>query len=185
MCGILRKTLILALTVVALSGCTKQETKLEPVYTDVVLNGDRCILPFKADKLEMLGYSPMNMDADAVISGNDNVVYFSNYVGEVITVNLGTRHDDTPLYDSFVIDILADVGNTSTSRLRVYGNIGLDSTVSDIKKVYGEPAVAQGDTELYTMSNEDGTKGVYVAVAEDKVVRIEALNTLDFIQKEE
>lgn len=185
-----KKPMIAIVTVLLLGGCAPAPissdvaTPCEPRATiyDLELDGKKLSVPFPVSELEGTGYTMTGDPLEKVVRGVDNIVYYTDEDDGMIVANLGTLDDECSVNEAVVIDILADKGNTDTSRLRVFGGIGFDSTKEEVEKVFGEPVMTDSDLAMYSLTQEGAyMDGVYVAMDGDEIFRVEVLRTQDYI----
>lgn len=186
-----RKLMIMvAVVTVSLCGCTSASntqdvaTPAERKITiyDFELDGKMLTVPFSVSEIEAAGYTLSGEPLEKVVRGVDNIVYYTDEDDGMIVANLGTLEDECSMDEAVVIDILADKGNTDTSRLRVFGGIGFDSTKEEVEEVFGEPVMSDSDLAMYSLTQENAyMDGVYVAMDGDEVFRVEVLKTQDYI----
>ena len=185
-----KKPMIAVVTALLLGGCVPAPissdvaTPCEPRATiyDLELDGKKLSVPFPVSELEGTGYTMTGDPLEKVVRGVDNIVYYTDEDDGMIVANLGTLDDECSVNEAVVIDILADKGNTDTSRLRVFGGIGFDSTKEEVEKVFGEPVMTDSDLAMYSLTQEGAyMDGVYVAMDGDEIFRVEVLRTQDYI----
>ncbi|MCM1440878.1 MAG: hypothetical protein NC131_17010 [Roseburia sp.] len=153
---------------------------------DVKIGDKTYTVPFAVSELEGSGLTLQEATVDTVMRGADNIAYYVDENNGMVVVNLGTMEESCPINDATVIDILADTGNTETTILKVYGDVDFDTPKEDVAEVFGEPMYDDGHTTMYSIVDEDKyMDGVYVALEDDKVVRIEVLSADGYVDMEE
>lgn len=160
-------------------GVSKTYGSALPEYTHITIAGRPHNVPLKVSDLIKDGYSIAMADSVTARHNADNTVYFTHPDGGMLTTNVTTLKDESPIEESVIVDILADTGNTDTTQLAVYGNITFDSTEEEIRTFYGEPKWSFSDSNVYYISldNESELDAVFVGVVDGKVKYIEVCNT--------
>ena len=157
-----------------------------PNYVGVHIGEKEFTVPMSVQDLMACGYSVMACDYPTATKGIDNVVYFTNPSGYLITTNVTTNSDEQcEIVDGTIVDILADTGNTIETELTIYGGISFDSTEEDVQKVYGEARFDFNGDTLYYIPLETGNDMdmVCVALTDGVVRRIEVSNTQGYRQE--
>lgn len=157
-----------------------------PNYVGVHIGEKEFTIPMSVQDLLDCDYSVMACDYSTVTKGVDNVVYFINPSGYLITTNVTTNSDEQcEIVDGTIVDILADTGNTIETELTIYGGISFDSTEEDVQKVYGEARFDFNGDTLYYIPLETGNEMdmVCVALTDGVVRRIEVSNTQGYRQE--
>lgn len=157
-----------------------------PNYVGVHIGEKEFTIPMSVQDLLDCGYSVMACDYPTATKDVDNVVYFTNSSGYLITANVTTSNEEQcEIKDGMIVDILADTGNTLETELSVYGGISFDSTEEEVQAVYGEARFDFNGDTLYYIPLETGNEMdmVCVALTDGVVRRIEVSNTQGYRQE--
>lgn len=155
-------------------------------YVEIRIAGKEFAIPMSVRDLLDCGYSVMGCDYPTATKGVDNVVYFTNTDGYLLTANVTTdKEESCAIEDGVIVDILADTGNTEGTELSVYGGIGLESTEEEVRAVYGEPRFDFNGDKLYyiPLNNGNDMDMVCVALTDCVVRRIEVSNVQEYRQE--
>lgn len=187
----MKKQLIMLSALVLLTGCGAatapvESTDVEATSEGVVQRNDiykiglgekELYVPFPVSELKDSGLKLSESSVDTVTRGADNIAYYVDDENGMIVVNLGTYVDSCEFDEAYVIDILADKGNTDTSILSVSG-ISFDSSKEEVEAVFGEPVFEDNGMTMYSKLEEGAyMDGAYVAMDGDEVIRVEVLST--------
>ena len=157
-----------------------------PRYVEVRIADKEFTIPMSVQDLLDCGYSIMACDYPKATKDVDNVVYFINDKGYLLTTNVTTnKEEQCEISEGTVVDVLADTGNTSGTELVVYGDIDFSSTEEEVRAVYGEPRFEFNGDTLYYIPLESGNEMdmVCVALTDGVVRRIEVSNTQGYRQE--
>lgn len=163
-----------------------ENKEITPDYVEVRIADNKYTIPMSVQDLLDCGYSIMACDYPKATKDVDNVVYFTNELGYLLTTNVTTESDEQcEISDGTIVDILADTGNTVGTELVVYGGIDFESTEEEVRAVYGEPRFDFNGDTLYYIPLEDGNEMdmVCVALTDGVVRRIEVSNTRGYRQE--
>jgi len=155
-------------------------------YTEIRIADKEFTIPMSVKDLLNCGYSVMNYDYPVATKNVDNVVYFTNTDGYLLTANVTTNNEEScAIEDGVIVDILADTGNTAGTELSVYGGIGFESTEKEVQTVYGEPRFDFNGDKLYyiPLNSKNDMDMVCVALTDGVVRRIEVSNTQEYRQE--
>lgn len=155
-------------------------------YVEIRIADKEFTIPMSVRDLLDCGYSVMGCDYPAATKDVDNVVYFTNTDGYLLTANVTTdKEESCAIEDGVIVDILADTGNTEGTELSVYGGIGLESTEEEVRAVYGEPRFDFNGDKLYyiPLNNGNDMDMVCVALTDGVVRRIEVSNVQEYRQE--
>lgn len=160
------------------------EASVDVEAAKVKLGGKELTVPFAVSELTECGYTLERADSETVTYDDDNIAYYINLAGQRVTVNLGTQNEDgCGIEDSYVIDILADTGNTDSSDLEIYGGITLSSSIEDVVAVYGEPVFEFNGNYMYAVhiNDSDTLDMACIGVMDGQIIRLEVCNMEDFV----
>lgn len=155
-------------------------------YVEIRIADKEFAIPMSVRDLLDCGYSVMGCDYPIATKDVDNVVYFTNTDGYLLTANVTTdKEESCAIEDGVIVDILADTGNTEGTELSVYGGIGLESTEEEVRAVYGEPRFDFNGDKLYyiPLNNGNDMDMVCVALTDGVVRRIEVSNVQEYRQE--
>lgn len=155
-------------------------------YVEIRIADKEFAIPMSVRDLLDCGYSVMGCDYPTATKDVDNVVYFTNTDGYLLTANVTTdKEESCAIEDGVIVDILADTGNTEGTELSVYGGIGLESTEEEVRAVYGEPRFDFNGDKLYyiPLNNGNDMDMVCVALTDGVVRRIEVSNVQEYRQE--
>lgn len=155
-------------------------------YTEIRIADKEFSIPMSVKDLLNCGYSVTNYDYPVATKNVDNVVYFTNTDGYLLTANVTTNNEEScAIEDGVIVDILADTGNTAGTELSVYGGIGFESTEKEVQTVYGEPRFDFNGDKLYyiPLDSKNDMDMVCVALTDGVVRRIEVSNTQEYRQE--
>lgn len=155
-------------------------------YVEIRIADKEFTIPMSVRDLLDCGYSVMSCDYPTATKDVDNVVYFTNTDGYLLTANVTTdKEESCAIEDGVIVDILADTGNTEGTELSVYGGIGLESTEEEVRAVYGEPRFDFNGDKLYyiPLNNGNDMDMVCVALTDGVVRRIEVSNVQEYRQE--
>lgn len=155
-------------------------------YVEIRIADKEFAIPMSVRDLLDCGYSVMGCDYPTATKDVDNVAYFTNTDGYLLTANVTTdKEESCAIEDGVIVDILADTGNTEGTELSVYGGIGLESTEEEVRAVYGEPRFDFNGDKLYyiPLNNGNDMDMVCVALTDGVVRRIEVSNVQEYRQE--